>query len=113
MIKLVDFCAIGRRIKFYRNQVNLRQVDIAERLNVSSVYISRIECGKSEVSLRRLDEIAMLVNTRLQDLIADVNDEGRDYLQSEINEITKGWDKEKRALIRNIAEAINNTDTKR
>jgi len=80
---------------------------------VSSVYISRIECGKSEVSLRRLDEIAMLVNTRLQDLIADVNDEGRDYLQSEINEITKGWDKEKRALIRNIAEAINNTDTKR
>ena len=66
MIKLVDYVAIGRRVKFYRKIANLTQADVAERLGISVSYISQIECGHTDVSLKRLDEIASIINTNIE-----------------------------------------------
>lgn len=107
MINLVDYEAIGRRIKSYRRQAGLRQADLAEKLDVSVSYISQIEHGITEVSLKRLDEIALLVETKLQYLVADINADEQDYLLSEVYEKIQSWSKENRMLLINILDAID------
>lgn len=81
---MVDFTDIGRRIKDHRKAKGLKQSDIAEMLNVSVSYISQIERGVEEVSLKRLDEIAIVVGATLDSLVSDVNADSENYLVSEI-----------------------------
>ena len=58
---MVDYVAIGRRVKKFRNQANLTQADVAEKLGISVSYVSQIECGRTDVSLKRLDDIANII----------------------------------------------------
>ena len=83
---MVDFKIIGKRIKYYRVKAGLTQNELSELLDVSSSYISQIERGISDVSLRRLDEIAEKIDTSLQSLVADVNRNSQDFMTSEIHE---------------------------
>ena len=48
---------IGARIKEYRLLKFISQADLAERVNMSSAYISYIETGKKQVSLESLVRI--------------------------------------------------------
>ena len=105
MIKLVDYVAIGRRVKFYRKIANLTQADVAERLGISVSYISQIECGHTDVSLKRLDEIASIINTNIE-LLLSVNSVSVNlYLNdNDIKELTKGWNEDQ---IKTLLEIIN------
>lgn len=105
MIKLVDYVAIGRRVKFYRKIANLTQADVAERLGISVSYISQIECGHTDVSLKRLDEIASIINTNIE-LLLSVNPVSvNEYLDdNDIKELTKGWNEDQ---IKALLEIIN------
>ncbi|MDR0906626.1 MAG: helix-turn-helix domain-containing protein [Oscillospiraceae bacterium] len=87
---MVDFKIIGSRIKHYRRKAGMTQNRLSEILDVSASYISQIERGVSEVSLRRLDEIAERIGTNLQSLIADVNANNSDFMVSEISEKVRG-----------------------
>lgn len=103
---MLNYKAIGRRIKYYRKKTRLRQADLAERLGVSISYISQLECGVAEVSLKRLDEIAVIISCKIQNLVADIDDAEQDYLASEISERINGWSTHERALLINIIDAV-------
>lgn len=103
---MLNYKSIGRRIKYYRSKTGMRQADLAEQLNVSVSYISQIECGVAEVSLRRLDEIAVIISCKVQNLVADIDDAEPDYLASEISERINGWSKHERALLINLIDAV-------
>lgn len=103
MIKLVDYVAIGRRVKFYRKIANLTQADVAERLGISVSYISQIECGHTDVSLKRLDEIANTINTNIE-LLLSVNSVNEYLDDNDIKELTKGWNEDQ---IKALLEIIN------
>lgn len=83
---MVDYKVIGRRIKKYRKRANLTQQDLSDHLGVSTSYMSQVERGVTVVSLRRLDEIAELIGTGVQNLVADANEDVPTYLDSEILE---------------------------
>ncbi len=103
---MVDYVAIGRRVKKYRLQAKLTQSDLAEKLDVSVGFVSQIERGSTEVSLKRLESIANIMNTKLEYLISDsvpeTNIEGKS-----IQELTKNWNKEQTNILINI---ITNLD---
>ena len=84
MFQVVDFNAIGKRIKHYREKAHKTQLGLAEELCVSISYISQVERGISKPSLVRLDEIAENLGTSLQSLVSDVNKNDKNYLTSEI-----------------------------
>jgi len=86
VIELIDYKAIGRRIKTCRKNAGLTQVDLAEKLGVTDKYISQIECGTSEVSLKRIFKLAELLEIKPEYLISDINPGSGDYLKSEISE---------------------------
>lgn len=53
----LDYTLIGLRIKNYRNQQNITQNQLSEMLDVSNVYISKIERGTTKINLEMLYKI--------------------------------------------------------
>lgn len=104
---MIDYVAIGRKIKMYRNKVNLTQSDLAEKLNVSAKYISSIERGVSKISLVRLDEIATILDTNISALLSDCDITKNNYAESELLELTKNWEPHKKDVLINVINALN------
>jgi len=68
------FSEIGRRIKRYRQQRGITQVELADKLNISLSYLSKIEaenCEKS-FSLDVLIDIAATLDVPIQDFLIDL-----------------------------------------
>lgn len=103
---MINYVAIGRRVKKFRNQANITQSVLAEKLGVSISYISQIECGNTEVSLRRLEEIANIINTELQYLVAEPNN-NPSLLNLEIERIIKDWTVDQTNTLIKIIEELN------
>ena len=98
---MIDYSVIGRRIKTYRKSAGFSQEALAEKLDVSSKYISQIECGVSEISLKRIFEVARILGVKPESLISDVNPQSTSYLFSEIYERVKNMPiKRREAAIR-------------
>lgn len=51
---------LGRNIRYYRFKNSYTQEYLAELLDISTTYMSDIECGKSNVSLDLIEKIACL-----------------------------------------------------
>lgn len=103
---MVNYVAIGRRVKKYRNQANLSQADVAEKLGISVSYISQIECGRTDVSLKRLDEIANIINTTVG-LLIDEPSVNPHLDDSSIKELTKNWNKDQTNALLEMIQLIN------
>lgn len=53
----LDYAIIGERLKKARTDKKLTQEKLAEKLDVSIAFLSRIERGSSHINLKRLNEI--------------------------------------------------------
>lgn len=105
---MVDYVAIGRRVKKYRIQANLTQADVAEKLGISVSYVSQIECGRTDVSLKRLDEIANIIHTRIELLIIDPKT-NLNINNDTLGLMTKNWTKEQSIALTEIVQIINHS----
>lgn len=104
---MLDYKAIGRRIKHFRLQKNLTQTTLAEKLNVTDKYISSIETGRSKVSLSRLYDIASIFSIDITYLLKDVNPEAPSFINCDIIEATKDWNPQKKNALLKIIEEIS------
>ena len=68
--KMVDYKAIGARVKYYRKKKQITQRELSAILGVTESYISGIENG-SKISLIRLDQIADALGVHITFLISD------------------------------------------
>lgn len=64
--------AIGFRVKQAREFRNITQDDLAERLDVSTSFLSRLETGKTMPSIARLYKISQVLDIAFQDLVCDL-----------------------------------------
>ncbi len=54
-----DLCLnIGLKIKFFRQSIHLTQAQLAEKLEMDVRYLSDIECGKKNITLKTLHKIS-------------------------------------------------------
>ena len=67
----IDYKRIGKRVKANRKQQQMTQAELAEKVNVSDVYISRIETGARSPSLGSLLKIAIVLDVSLDSLVLD------------------------------------------
>jgi transcriptional regulator with XRE-family HTH domain len=51
---------IGKALKYVRIYHNLKQIDLAERLDISPSYLSEIETGKKSVSMELLEKYSRI-----------------------------------------------------
>lgn len=103
---MINYVAIGRRVKLYRTKANITQAQLAEKLDISVSYISQIERGNTEVSLKRLEEIANIINVKLEILVAEVEPNSTVSV-FEINEMVKNWTPQQMETLLNIIQNLD------
>lgn len=63
--------SIGKNIQHYRKLLRIKQIELAEKVNVSYTYLGYIEQGKRLPSVDLLVEIAMFLKLPLAALVSD------------------------------------------
>ena len=106
---LIDYKVIGKRIKDCRKKAKLSQENLAEKLDISISFQSRLERGATKISFEKLVLTAEHLNVPVCYLISGVQQDSEDYLNADLYEITKDFSPDKMQLLLGIAEVISKT----
>lgn len=104
----VDYKLIGNRVKRKRKELNLTQEQLANELNLTTFYISKIENGKATATLDTLALIAYRLQLDLAYLITGTSTLEETYYIDELNNICSKATKKQLNLIIKLAEAVLN-----
>ena len=104
-----DYSVIGRRIKEARTEQKMTQENLADRLDISIAFLSRVETGKAHVNLKRLTQIAEILNVSPSYLLTGSNTTSKDYLREDFRIILDRCSPEQQKLIYQISELISKT----
>lgn len=102
----LDYGIIGKRLKQARINSGLTQEMLAEQLNVSVAFLSRLETGSSHVNLHRLEQICRITGVSEGYILNGVAEESSNYLTDEFSELLQTCSSEQLKLIYNIAKII-------
>lgn len=102
----LDYSLIGKRICKARKDKNITQEVLAEKMNVSVAYLSRIECGSTQISLKRVNELCELLNVTEGYILNGVSNTSKNYLNTDFSNLLKNCPREKLKLIYDIASVI-------
>lgn len=105
-----DYSVIGRRIKTARLEQKLTQEELADKLNVSVAFMSRIERGKSTINLKRLIQISEVLNVSPGYLLSGSNYPSKDYLKQDFQTVLDQCTPKQQKLIYEISKLVNKTD---
>lgn len=105
----LDYKLIGKRIKICRIQKNITQYELSEILNVSNVYISKIERGKTKLNLEMLFKISNTLDVSVTLLLVGIDENCSEYLELEIHELLQGLDHKKKKIVYAIIKIIVNS----
>lgn len=103
----IDYKLIGQRIKEARKKAGLSQEKLSEMIDVTTVYISRVERGNGQVNLKRLSQISIALNVPIEELITGTAIENKNYLNKEFQELLLQCTPDKQRLIYNIAKIVS------
>jgi len=82
----MDWSSIGRNIRYYRLEQDLRQEDLAEAIGLSGNYIGMVERGEKIPSLETLVAILNVLHISADMVLTDVVDTGYTVKQSMLAE---------------------------
>ena len=102
----IDYKLIGERIKETRKKAGLSQEKLAEMIDVTTVYISRVERG-GQINLKRLSQISIALSVPIGQLLSGTTMESKNYLNKEFEELLSQCTKDKQRLIYNIAKIVS------
>lgn len=100
----MDKNTFGQRLKYFRKQRNLTQVEFAEMIDITDKALSKIEVGKAYPHLNTLISISKVLNVSLDFLVSDSDSVGKEVY---INEIMKKIDKMELYTVKHILEYID------
>lgn len=104
----IDYSVIGERLKLARKEKHLTQEQLAEKIDVSIAFLSRIERGSSQINLKRLSQICEILDVTEGDILNGVSNKSTKYLDFEFANLLKSCSSEKQKLIYDIAKVIAN-----
>jgi len=106
---LIDYRIIGQRIQKARIRLGLTQEALAEKVQVSTNYLSKIETNKEKPNLELLWKICVATDTALSTLLTGVVEEGQ-YLHGDIAAILASCSPQKIRLIYDVISRIAQED---
>lgn len=94
---LVDYETIHKNIKKYRIQSQLSQSQLAEKSNISTKYLSRLENNHYKSHLHVYLQIAAALNISIYDLID--NDRSNDNFIEQVKSLTRDLSRSQKDLL--------------
>lgn len=64
-------CKLSKNVKYYRNKLGLSCEELSLQLNLDNSYISKLERGKINITLDKLDQLAVVLNISIEQLFSD------------------------------------------
>ena len=102
----LDYSIIGSRIKEARLAKNMTQEELADQIDISVAFLSRLERGSSHINLKRLSQICNLLEIS-EGYVLNGSSSGSDnYLDPEFSHLLKSATPKTQKLIYNIAKLI-------
>lgn len=96
----LNYQVIGQRIRNYRQQRNLSQISVAEKIDKSATYISYLESGTKHPSLETLVALANLLGVTADMLLGENLEHTRLVLEVEYQHLFHDCsEQEKRFLV--------------
>lgn len=102
----LDYSIIGERLKRARLAKNMTQENLAEQLDVSVAFLSRVERGHSHLNLNRLTQVCELLDVSEGYILSGSSENSESYLEEDFKELLAKCSPEKQRLIYNIAKTI-------
>lgn len=102
----IDYSVIGKRLKLARTKKGYTQEKLAEKLEVSVTFLSRIERGSSHINLNRLSQVCNILDVTEGEILNGVSSSSQLYLTEELNDLLKNCPPEKTKLIYNVIKTI-------
>src|SRR5699024_3011088 len=84
--------ALGARIKNKRLEQNLTQEQLAEKVELSAVYIGQIERGERKMTIDTLVKLANSLNSSIEELLKDSTSSNVNARLNELINIAKELD---------------------
>ena len=103
----LDYNIIGERLKKARIDKNMTQEKLAEQIDVSVAFLSRVERGTSHINLKRLTQICEILGVSEGSILNGVSSNSDNYLASEFNNILNSVSSDKQKLIYKTAKVIS------
>lgn len=107
---LPDYSIIGKRIKDARMKVNMTQEQLADEIDVSIAFLSRVERGTSQINLKRLLQIAELLKVTPDYLLSGSNVEAKDYLKPDFSKLLEQCTPQQKKFIYRMAQVMMEMD---
>lgn len=76
---MIDYKVIGFRIKQQRTKLNMTQDTLAELVDITTVYLSKIENGHVHPTLDLLSSICSILNCDLGTILLDISPASNNY----------------------------------
>ncbi len=106
----LDYTVIGQRLKEARLAKNYTQEDLAEQVDISVAFLSRVERGNSHINLKRLNQLCGLLDVTEGYVLNGASSSSKNYLGKEFAELLRQCSPDKQKLIYNIAKTIAEAD---
>ena len=102
----LDYVLIGERLKKARLAKGFTQEQIAEKLDLSVAFLSRVERGNAHINLTRLSQLCSIYGISEGEILNGTSSNSSDYMQKEFSTLLKNCSPETQKLIYNVAKVI-------
>lgn len=104
---MVDYRLIGSRLKQQRERQRKTQETVAEKVNIITVYLSKIENGKVHPTLDTLSAICTALNCDLGKILSDVSSESDLYQNEQIVKVFNSCSPEVKPIALSLLEQLS------
>ncbi len=98
---------LGKRIKFLRTKYDMTQEQLSEAVGISQRTLSAIECGRSFVTSKTLEDTAKALNISVEEIFKTDYLKPTGELIKEIQDELKRANKEKIELIYKFIKSLD------
>jgi len=97
---------LGQMIKVRRKNKNMSQAQLAEKVEISAKYLGEVERGEGNISIDKLERIAIALGCPLGELLDNSHKAGRPLLVNEINDIIHKATNKEVELIHRVVRSL-------
>jgi len=102
----INFNIVGKRIKKSRIHNQMSQADLAERIDMSASYISRIETAKKQASLETLVCIANVLGVTVDHFLTGNQKNDSAEYQTDLMQLVEDCSSSEKQIIFDVASAM-------
>ena len=102
----LDYSIIGSRIRQARIAKDMTQEELADQLDISVAFLSRVERGNSHVNLKMLNQICNILEVSEGLILNGTSSDSEDYLVEDFALLLKSVPPKTQKLIYNVAKTI-------